>query len=347
MKSMNKKILTIGIATYNAAKDIPNCLNSLLIDEVLDDIEILVVNDGSTDNIKEVMQPYIEKYTNTIRLINKENGGHGSTINTTIDQANGTYMKMVDADDTVDKMGFLSLIAQLKKNEVDVAMSPYYRVNINTHEKQLMGYLEPNRVATKEHVTTLAKIYKDLLVAMHSITYKTSLLRNNQYRIDEHCFYVDVEYSIYYLLGAKRIFLLRQPVYNYMIGSAEQSVNIDNMRARRDQHLKVTKSLIEFYEKERKNIVPYQESFLENNISNMILAGEYKLLMSLKSAKESEIELLHFDKYLKQKSPILYKKVVILNTSKKIRLLKLMRKLNFHGYKIVHRIFKKSLTEHL
>ena len=182
---------------------------------------------------------------------------------------------------------------------------------------------------------------------MHSLTYRTTLLKENNYKIDEHCFYVDVEYSIYYFLKAKNVLLLNEPVYNCNIGSSDQSVNIDNMRARRAQHLRVAKSMVNFYKKERNKIPSYMKSFFKNNIVNMILVNEYKLLMSLKSSKNSKIELIKFDKYLKKNSIELYEGVTTFNNSKKIKLLKILRKINFNGYTIVHNLCKKSLTTHI
>ena len=346
---MKKKTLTIGVAAYNAAKIISNCLDSLLIDEVKNDIEVLVINDGSTDNIQSVVATYENRYPNSIRLINKKNGGHGSTINKTIEEAKGEYLKMVDADDSVEKQGFIALVRHLKKTNADVVMSPYYRVNIVNNHKKLIGYLKSSNKESivDNKLVNLQDIYQDLLVAMHSLTYRTTLLKENNYKIDEHCFYVDVEYSIYYFLKAKNVLLLNEPVYNYNIGSSDQSVNIDNMRARRAQHLRVAKSMVNFYKKERNKIPSYMKSFFKNNIVNLILVNEYKLLMSLKSSKNSKIELIKFDKYLKKNSIELYEGVTTFNNSKKIKLLKILRKINFNGYTIVHNLCKKSLTTHI
>lgn len=345
---MSDKVLTIGVAAYNVADVISNCLDSLLTTEVSNDIEVLVVNDGSIDNIKSVVSTYEKKYPGNVRLINKKNGGHGSTINKTIEEATGKYLKMVDADDSVEENGLVDLIKRLKQTDADIVMSPYYRVNIDSKRKTLVGYLSSTQKSWMDNkLVNLKDIYNELLVAMHSLTYKTSLLRKSNYRIDEHCFYVDVEYSMYYFLKAESILLLKRPVYNYNIGSTEQSININIMRKRRKQHLRVAKSMIDFYEKERNNLSPYRNSFFENNIVNMILVNEYKLIMSLSSGEVSKQELVQFDNYLKESSPILYKEVVVLNNSKKIKLLNITRKVHFHGYNMVHKLYKKQLTTHI
>ena len=95
---MNEKILTVTIPSYNVEAYLEDCLESFVNSEVMDDIEVLIVNDGSSDNTAKIAQRYVDKYENTFRLINKENGGHGSTINTGVREAKGKYFKVVDED---------------------------------------------------------------------------------------------------------------------------------------------------------------------------------------------------------------------------------------------------------
>ena len=108
---MNEKILTVTIPSYNVEAYLEDCLESFVNSEVMDDIEVLIVNDGSSDNTAKIAQRYVDKYENTFRLINKENGGHGSTINTGVREAKGKYFKVVDGDDWVDTRSFISCIS--------------------------------------------------------------------------------------------------------------------------------------------------------------------------------------------------------------------------------------------
>ena len=133
------KILTIGIPSYNAAKTLKYCLDSLVIEEVLNDIQIVIVNDGSKDKTSEIGHSFEEKYPDTIIVIDKENGGHGSGINTTIERAVGKYMKIVDSDDTVDRDGFIELINELKNTNADLILTPYYKVMKG--KKEFISYL--------------------------------------------------------------------------------------------------------------------------------------------------------------------------------------------------------------
>ena len=99
-----EKILTISIAAYNAEKDIARCLDSLIATGIIEKLDVVIVNDGSVDQTAEIANSYVKKYVNSIRLINKQNGGHGSTINASIKVAKGKYYKILDSDDWVESL---------------------------------------------------------------------------------------------------------------------------------------------------------------------------------------------------------------------------------------------------
>ena len=119
METENKKILSIIIPTYNAAKFLDKGLSSFIIDDnsLLNMLDIIVVNDGSTDNSVEIAQKYVNKYPDVYRILNKENGGHGSAINEGVKIIKGSYFKVVDADDWVNTDVLKETICYLKDNE--------------------------------------------------------------------------------------------------------------------------------------------------------------------------------------------------------------------------------------
>lgn len=129
-----EKILTVTVPSYNVEKFLENTLDSFVDERVLDDIEVLIVDDGSKDKTAEIGRKYEEKYPDTFRVISKENGGHGSTINRGIGEAKGKYFKVVDGDDWVDQDGFAELIQRLKTCDADYVFTNYYEVNDVTGE---------------------------------------------------------------------------------------------------------------------------------------------------------------------------------------------------------------------
>lgn len=104
MDSSMDKVLTVIVPVYNMEKYIRQCLESLVIGEVLDRIEVLVVLEGSKDGSAEIAYEFVEQYPDTFRIIYKANGGHGSAINTGLMMASGEYVKILDSDDWVERM---------------------------------------------------------------------------------------------------------------------------------------------------------------------------------------------------------------------------------------------------
>ena len=130
------KVLSVSVAAYNAEKYIEKCLDSFCVPEVVGNIEVLIVNDGSIhrQNSRNICR-MVSRYPDTFILINKENGVHGSTINTSIQKATGKYYKIVDADDWIERDGLIQLVKALKKYDVGAVLSPYYFVDVKSGKK--------------------------------------------------------------------------------------------------------------------------------------------------------------------------------------------------------------------
>ena len=130
-----EKILTVVIPSYNVERFLQETLESFVEERVLKDIEVLVVDDGSKDGTAEIGKAFEQMYPGTFRVISKENGGHGSTINKGIEQCQGKYFKVVDGDDWVNTEDFCILVDKLKTCEADYVVTNYYEVNDQTGEK--------------------------------------------------------------------------------------------------------------------------------------------------------------------------------------------------------------------
>ena len=235
-----EKILTISIAAYNAESDISRCLDSLINSGVLEKLDVVVVNDGSKDQTSKIVKEYVEKYKDSIHMIDKENGGHGSTINSSIKVAEGKYYKILDSDDWVDSNNLAKLVCYLEANNVDLVLNPYHEVAYSDHSVKKMVEMERNQLEY-EIKYDIKKLSEKCVLFMHSLTFKTDVIKKMGSIIDEHCFYVDMEYSIFPMLYVRNFVYLDYSVYQYLLGSQTQSMNIQNMIKRREQHLKVIK----------------------------------------------------------------------------------------------------------
>ncbi len=332
------KLLSISVAAFNSEKWIERCLDSFIIPEVIDEIEILIVNDGSTDRTDSIARKYSETYPNTFRLINKENGGHGSTINIAIMAAKGKYFKIVDSDDWVDKQGLITLVNQLRTVTVDAVCSTYYVVNADTYSKAQVFCVKKLSDSQFNKILTLNDIDVEKNFEMHALTFYTEILKKHFTPIDEKCFYVDLEYIAFYLDYVETILFSEVPVYCYLIGTNEQSINLNNKVKNRVQHLRVCKTLIKFY---------LNNSINPKNINRIILESiinEYRILLKIGNYYTSKYELMAFDSFLKKTSSKLYQESIhngIQLKKETALIIWFLRKIRFHGYRVIHQILKK------
>ena len=139
------KVLSIVVPIYNVEKYLKRCLDSICVSEVLSDIEVILVNDGSKDNSIKIMKEYEKKYPNTIILIDKENGGHGSAVNAGIEHASGLYFKVVDSDDWVSQSAYMQILNRLKEllesgSFIDMFISNFVYEKEGEKHKKVMKY---------------------------------------------------------------------------------------------------------------------------------------------------------------------------------------------------------------
>ena len=288
------KILTVTIPSYNTEKYIDECLPYLIDERIISDIEILIVSDGSKDNTVSVAQKWADKYPDSIRVIDKENGGHGSTINRGILEATGKYFKVVDGDDWVVTENFVKLVEFLKKSDVDLINNPYFEHDEVTEEKKLMMELKipVNQIINHDEIIEEIKI-----PPMHTITYRTSILKDNDIKIDEKMFYVDVEYICYPLPFVKKSVYLDYPVYVYRTNSGTQSMAIGNMVKNRTMHLKMTKHIWNFIKNLPENTSESVKKVLIQRFSELIIA-QYVINLSITQKMDRKQETEKFTKYL-------------------------------------------------
>ena len=331
-----KKILTVVIPTYNMEKYLSNCLDSFIYDEKTKDIEVLIVNDGSKDNSVKIAKEYEEQYPNIFKLIDKENGGHGSTINVGLKIATGKYFKVVDADDWVDTKQFKQLIDLLKNSNADCISCNYNEVY------ELQNKIEEKDCCIRE----TGKIYDlsevdDYKFIMHSMTFKTELIKD--VRLQEKCFYVDVEYNIYCYSKCKTIQYSNLNIYQYRLGRVGQSVSVQGFYKHRDNHRTVINNIINFY---NYNLIDDKKSDKVKKYIVEIINFHYNFYLSIyKTDKETKKELIDFDEWLKEFSDF-----YTLTESNKI-----IRSLRQHNFKnmssiifvrkiksVINKIFKRG-----
>lgn len=303
------KYLSIAIPSYNSEAYMAHAIESLL--KGGEDVEILVVNDGSSDNTSKIGHEYEAKYPSIVRVIDQENGGHGEAVNAGLRNATGKYFKVVDSDDWVDESSLKQILAKLhafeeQNEEVDMLIANYVYEKEGVRNKTVIHY---RNVFPTDQIFTwddIGRFHIGQYILMHSVIYRTELLRECGLELPKHTFYVDNIYVYYPLPKVEKMCYLDVNFYRYYIGREDQSVNEKVMIKRVDQQIFVTKTMIDMYKlKDIKN--KKVRHYMLNYLAIMMTVSSIILIRSKEKANlEKKKELW---KYLKMKDRKTYVKI--------------------------------------
>jgi len=243
-----EKILTVAVPAYNAEWCIEKCLSSLIDESILNDLEVIVVNDGSTDRTAEIASGFVSRYPHSFSIINKVNGGHGSAINAAVSVATGKYFKVIDADDWVITENLKSYVSALREKNADVVLTNFHIVDITTGRRQefITRGLKSGEVYTIDSFSA-ASTAAFQCATFHGITYLTAFYRSTGVCLPEKIFYEDQEYATSPLAKVKTILPLDIFLYQYMVGNAAQSVSDANQVKRMSDIENVILNVINSY----------------------------------------------------------------------------------------------------
>lgn len=302
------KVLSIVVPCYNSADYMERCINSLLVGG--EEVEIIIVNDGSRDGTEEIGKNYQKLFPNIVKYVYQENGGHGEAINTGLSYATGLYLKVVDSDDWLEVQAFGKLLKFLietseKEQLIDMVISNYVYEKQEVKNKKIMEYrsfLPQNCQFTWDDVSFPLGKY----LLMHSVIYRTSLLKELVFKLPQHTFYVDNLYVFQPLPLVKSLYYLDVDLYRYYIGREDQSVNEKIMISRIDQQLFVNKRLVKYYsttDTKDENILDYMRKYVEiiTTISSILLIKE--------GTEESLGKKKELWAFIKETDQALYKKL--------------------------------------
>lgn len=242
-----EKILTIVIPTYNMQDYLRRCLDSLIVpEELMKQLEVLVVNDGSKDNSSAIAHEYQDKYPDTFRVIDKENGNYGSCVNRGLKDATGKYIKILDADDWFDKCALELFLTKLTGLNVDVVYTPFNSVYCANDKIDRIVKEEKDKFDYEANVDLMHEKLDGTFFHMHSLTYKTSLLKGISYRQEEKICYSDTEYVFYPLCHAHNMICLNITLYQYYIGREGQSTSVKTMAKNFSHFQRILSNLIAY-----------------------------------------------------------------------------------------------------
>ena len=249
------KLLSVAIPCYNSENYMRHCIQTLLTGG--SEIEILIVDDGSAkDRTAQIADEYAARYPDICRAIHQENGGHGEAVNTGLRNATGTFFKVVDSDDWVNEEAFQEILSVLRRyqepeseeNALDMLVSNFVYEKQGAKRKKVMNYrtaFPKDQLFDWENVRFFMK---GQYILMHSVIYRTELLRDCGLELPEHTFYVDNIFVYQPLPHVHTMYYLDVNFYRYFIGRSDQSVNEKVMIGRIDQQIRVTKLMLGYYD---------------------------------------------------------------------------------------------------
>lgn len=303
------KLLTISIAAYNVENYLEKTLKSLCDERYINDIEILIVDDGSEDDTNIIAEKFQKRYPASVRYIAKENGGHGSTINKGIELATGRYFRVIDGDDSVDSSEFAKYIDLLRNQNNDLIITNYWKVDAdgNRYSNGDCVFDEIVEGISYKFDTTVDTRF----FGLDTITVKTCLLKEAGMHITEHCYYVDVEFVAWALYVSNDYIYYNNKNYLYLsVNTSQNSVTKNNMLKNVSMQKQVDLQLCKLY-----------EHFLQNDTFNrnkqgilmeriiLSVGATYRTYLLYDTAKKSKRYIKSLDQEIQKESETVYKKL--------------------------------------
>lgn len=334
------KLLSVAVPCYNSQDYMEHCVETLVSGG--DEVEVIIVNDGSKDGTHDKAAALSEKYPDIVKYVDQENGGHGEAVNTGLKNATGEFFKVVDSDDWVDEEALQKVLNTLRfmvenDKNLDMLLANFVYDKQGVRHKKVMKYNNIFHTKRITHWDGHVRFRKSQYILMHSVIYRTQLLKECGLHLPDHTFYVDNIFVFHPLPYVKKLCYIDVDFYHYFIGREDQSVNEKVMISRIDQHIRVAKIMVEDYlqmKVESKNLNRYMLQYLDM----MMCIGSIMLILSGKEedlAKKDELW-----SWLKEKDEELYKKLrhSLLGTWMNLPG-KAGRKLSVFGYKTAQKIF--------
>lgn len=277
------KILSVAIPCYNSAEYMAKSIESVLVGG--EDVEIIIVDDGSVkDNTAQIADEYAAKYPTIIKAVHQENGGHGQAVNTGLANSTGMFFKVLDSDDWFDENSLKKILISLKSiidegKNLDMLIANYVYEKQGAKHKKVISYRNAMPVEKMFTWSDIGHFRVSQYILMHSVIYRTQLLKDCGFELPKHTFYVDNIFVFQPLPFVKDMYYIDTNLYRYFIGRSDQSVNEKVMIGRIDQQLRVTKIMLDFFvsikvadKKCRNYMINYLKIMMEVSSIMLILA---------------------------------------------------------------------------
>ena len=281
------KLLSVIIPAYNMEAYLPQCVESIIRTTSRTALEIIIVNDGSEDKTLRIAQQYADKYPNTVRVVDKENGNYGSTINAALPIVDGEYVKILDADDKFEGSLLAEYLTSLQRvRGVDMFVTPFIEAG-KYRERKVKYNIYGRKAYEYGRMYEAEDVFADGVIRffmMHGVCYRTEMLREMNYQQSEGISYTDQEWVFYPLFHVQTIAFADIPLYRYNTTRDGQTMSEDVLMRSLPQLVEVTESLAKhFLEKStEEEISEKRVAFLRNVVADRvkIILRKYLLVMN-------------------------------------------------------------------
>ena len=319
-----EKLLTISIAAYNVGKYIEKTLESVLIPEIVDKIEVFVVDDGGNDNTLEIAKKYSEKFPDSVFPVHKENGGYGSTVTWSVEHANGKYFKLLDGDDWFTSENLPELIRRMENSSADAFVTNTAQAVEGKENHDMYDFIRP----LDGQKMKISEAEKNPVVAMWAYAFKTEIVKKMFRPLPLHTLYTDQIFVMYSLSGTETIEYFGDVIYNWRIGRDEQSNSLKSIAKHYQELIDVADIISAFYTEQKK-------AGRSDNLKYMLkraaayYSNSISMILRLEKTKENKKIITDWEERTKKNFPDIY------NAAAAAKKLSLLRKTNYMAYKLI------------
>lgn len=298
------KYISFVVPCYNSEDYMKKCIDSLLVGG--NDVEILIIDDGSIDNTGKIADSYEKKYPGIVRAIHQKNGGHGAGINTGLKYAKGKYFKVVDSDDWVDRRALKKALKLVKKIDSDLIVMNYVYTYADGRDDHAISFGNVFKADKEITWSDTGRFKITQYLSLHSLMYKKRVLDEAKVKLPKHVFYEDNLFIYLPMPYTKTIYYLDVDFYRYFIGRADQSVQIDQLINKSSHQVLVSKEVCN----------KYDLSEIKDKKLRKIMQRECAFLMAigvvfsrLSNSDEGEEQYKELWRSVKEGNPKLYRRI--------------------------------------
>lgn len=271
------KVLSIAVPSYNVERYLPDTLASYCAGVIDDRLEVLIVNDGSTDDTELIAHEFEKLYPQIFKVVTKENGGHGSAVNAGVQNASGKYFRVIDGDDRICTLNIPALLDALEQADDDLVIDIKREVVMGTDQSRLLQLPPDIPVDTTIDFDKICNRFDiEEFFMIHSTNVRTDFLREHDIKLLEHTFYVDYEFIVKIASYASTVRFVNLEACNYYVGNAEQSVAPANYVKRWGDHTRVTEELLRFAS--ALDASPSRKEFIDSRV-NLLVNTHYNIAL--------------------------------------------------------------------